>query len=806
MSAVTPRSNPRLPPPITVSVVPHPLRITISRGGQAIMRWTASTLSVARVAHVRVHHLIAWDFFRDHNLQRLPMRYVVSDRTIGQDRLLELGYAPFQVDLCIHFHWDAPHHLTWQMTGCRPGFQRLGWGFESNGQEILQGFGQRSHPIAAKARFDTWVEEGAVGLGPLSPWLRWTGRVPIPKGGYTSPAPLSWWMSNQGYVAWLEADSMVRFQRRRTSLYASIWQPSTRGHIISYDHPLQALTESSAIIGRPSLVPPWVFAPWNDSVGGEDQVRALAQFLRSQRIPSSAVWTEDWTGSQQNHRRFWMRPLSHQLNRDQYPGIETLSEDLHRQGFRLLGYFCPEITRHSPLYEEACKYQHLVLDDQGCPVTINILGIAHGELDLSQERTRAWVKERLLKPALTLGFDGWMADFGEYLPVHSRLADGSSGWESHNRYPRWWQALHQQFWQHERPDGDFVYFTRSASLGSQSTVSVMWGGDSDTDWDAADGLASVVPQLLSASLSGFPYWGTDIAGYMSFGLTPPASKELFCRWLQLGALCPVMRTHHGTARPRNWHFQKDAETLALYTRYARLHAALGPYWYALARKASQVGWPIARALFLHYPDQAQAWSLQNQFFIGSDLLVAPVVEPQAVKKRVWIPPGGWRHWWQGTLFSGPGFTEIDAPLAELPLFIRQGAVLPLFEGARDQSRADFQLDGLVDTFTTAEGLTDWNVSNQTLTLLATELNEPQELSFGDGTVIRLSTDSKATPVLVPLQPAPTALAHDHLPSVAGPGYAAFLSPGQSATFPPSRHPLTLNVLSGPARWYVVRSL
>ena len=805
------RAKPMSMPDLTLTVTEHPLRIVLSRQGTPVMVWSSETLAVLHVSGVSARHVLAWDFLRERRLSRRPLRHLISEHQDGADHILELGCLPHQVDVCLRFHWHSSHRLSWHMQAIAPpdsGQIHLAWGFKTRDPHILRGFGQRTRPMTTKAHFDTWVEEGAVGLGPLSPLLRWTGRVPFPKGGYTSPAPLSWWLSNQGYVAWLDTSSMVRFRLSANRLEATIWSASATGQILTFTDPLEGLEQSSAILGRPSLPPPWIFCPWNDSVGGEDHARDLVHLLRDRRIPSSAIWIEDWMGSQQNIRRFWMRPLSHQLDRDLYPSIESFSRECHQLGFRLLGYVCPELTRGTMLYQEALAGQHLVVDQGGLPVDIRILSVSHGELDLSQERTRHFIAQRMLAPLMNLGFDGWMADFGEYLPVDSRLGNGASGWESHNRYPLWWQEVQQNFWRQARPEGDFVYFTRSASLGCQSTTSVMWGGDSDTDWDRGDGLASVIPQLLSAGISGFPYWATDIAGYMSFGLTRPSTRELFIRWMQLGALCPVMRTHHGTARPLNWNFQKDEETLRQYTRYTRLHTALAPYWYALAQEAAERGLPIARPLFLQFPEHAPAWTVSDEFLVGNDLLVAPVIRPGARRRRLWLPPGSWRHWWQGITMSGPGWVEISADLNELPLFIRHGSMLPLFEGrARLEPPDQYQLDGLVDTLAEADGLNDWRELNRSLTLLLTEFTPcaPADLHLGDGTRIRLGHHQAASSP-APQRNAPAPDHHDHLPAGSALGLAVFLAPGQSTRLTVNGQTFGLSIEGGPARWYILRRL
>ena len=793
--------------PIRLAVDAHPLMIALWGPARSspLMCWTARTLQVGRTRDVRVHRFIAWDFFRERGRRRQPLRHLLSDTSEPGRRILELGATPHRADLRMTLDWLEPDHVRWRLELLQPDHNRIGWGFEDDAKSHLVGFGERTHPIADRARFDDWVEEGPVGLGRWSRWLRWTGRVPLPKGGYTTPAPMPWWLSAGGYLAWLDTYAMVRFHKTPTRLQAWIWARRVEGHLLVGPTPKALLRRGLDIIGHPSLPPPWVFAPWNDSVGGQQAAEDLLQRLRRERIPSSVLWVEDWMGSHEDGRRFWMRPLSHRLDRERYPAIERMADGARAQGFRLLGYFCPEVTEATPLYHEALAGGHLVVDRAGKPLTVRILGIHHGELNLSQAKTQSFVRERMLAPAADLGFDGWMADFGEYFPVHAVLGAGLSGWAAHNRYPVWWQTIHRDFWQQRRPDGDYAYLSRSANLGSPPVASIFWGGDSDTDWDEADGLPTVVPQLLSAGLAGLPFWGTDIAGYMTFGLTAPSTKELYLRWTELGALCPIMRTHHGTARPRNWHFLKDTPTLALYTRYARLHTALAPYWYRLAQIAVESGTPLARPLFLEYPELPPTWALPpDEFLVGSDLLVAPVVRAGQRSRACYFPPGVWYDWWTGQSVAGPGWHRVWAPLDRIPLFIRQGSVLPLFEGNAEEIDGHFCPDGIVDTLAPAPGWNDWTTVNRTVTLLITDLHAKAKVCLFDGSVLEVAPAGAGVRssgrALIASPPGRA----DHLPGGGVDGIAARLAPGDRLVMNAHAGRLALTLLEGPCRWYIMR--
>lgn len=654
--------------------------VTICRGDQAL--WALEprgAVTAARVRSVDVKRRIAWEVFRERGVVRWRSERVAEVRLDGDGARFKYVDANGRPVATLELLRQEDHRIGWRVEALPEGANRVGLTWRTPPGDRLYGLGiYGAGPEIRDARLATWAEEGPVGWGPLSPWLRWTGRVPFPRP-FATYAPIACWLSPLGHGGWIANSERLEWDVRGPRRTVVAWHSAMAGAIVVGADAAEVLKRQRAVLGRPPKVPAWVFGLWVDAVRGEAEVREVLGTLKSARVPATAVWVEDWMGSWEDARRFWMRPLSHRWDTTLYPGLPELSAHLHREGLRLLGYFCPEVAEGTDLYREAQDGGHLVTDAAGRPVVVEILGHRHGELDLTRPETRAWVDRRLLEPARALGFDGWMADFGEHLPVQARLRDGTDGWTTHNRYPLLWQQTHRTFWETRRPDGDWVFFVRSAALGSAAVAPVLWGGDSDTDWDPADGLASVVPQALAAGLVGHALFATDIGGYMTFGLTRPSTRELYLRWAELAALLPVMRTHHGTARPRNWHWRRDADTLRLFARMARLHILLYPYLAALAEEAAETGMPLVRPLFLHNADPT-SYTLRDQYLLGPSVLAAPALKPGMRSRRVYFPEGQWISWWDGEVRTGPGWHEMPAPLGRPPLFVRSGTVLPLAEG------------------------------------------------------------------------------------------------------------------------------
>jgi sulfoquinovosidase len=290
-------------------------------------------------------------------------------------------------------------------------------------------------------------------------------------------------------------------------------------------------------------------------------------------------------------------------------------------------------------------------------------------LDFTRAETRDWFAEVLAREMLDLGIDGWMADFGEYLPTDLRLADGSDPMDMHNLWPTLWAQVNEQALASRGKGGDAVFFMRAGFSGVQAHCPLLWAGDQSVDFTRHDGIGTVITAALSAGLVGNAYSHSDCGGYTSL-LGNVRSEELMQRWCELAAFAPVMRSHEGNRPDDNLQYDSTPELLACFARWSRVHRELAPYVRALCDEAVQLGLPAQRPLFLHYPEDPALWMLQDQFLYGGDLLVAPVIEEGAKMREVIVPGGSpWRHLWTGADFA-PGTHAVAAPIGQPPVFYR----------------------------------------------------------------------------------------------------------------------------------------
>jgi alpha-D-xyloside xylohydrolase len=294
--------------------------------------------------------------------------------------------------------------------------------------------------------------------------------------------------------------------------------------------------------------------------------------------------------------------------------------------------------------------------------------------------------------------DGFFVDRSEEI-VPSDLddvyRDGRNGRQIHNTYPVLLQrAVHRAVTDARRSRGWAI--ARAAYTGT-ARYSMTWGGDThsregvlipeqpDTGPSTDLGLRSVLISIQRCAFLGLPYWGSDIGGYSDFG-----DREVFARWIEVGALSPLMRFHgKGTDAPWDMPTEPrvDQEMIDIYRRYVVLHHALAGYQQRLARDAHRTGAPLVRPLVFNYPEDPNVADRWDQWLLGDDLLVAPVWQSGARSRTVYLPKGKWVDFWdRARVVEGPVEVTEDAPLGELPLFVKEGSPLLRDKGLQEIAR------------------------------------------------------------------------------------------------------------------------
>jgi alpha-glucosidase/alpha-D-xyloside xylohydrolase len=278
------------------------------------------------------------------------------------------------------------------------------------------------------------------------------------------------------------------------------------------------------------------------------------------------------------------------------------------------------------------------------------------------------------RPVLNMGVDGWWPDEGDALNAPSRLV----------RNRMYWDAMLM-----DRPNERPYALNRNGQAGMQRYAAFLWSGDVNSEWVT---LRNHIPVAVNTGLTGIPYWGTDIGGFIP---TKEFTGELYVRWFQFGAFCPLFRSHGRTWKlrlPWGWNtgdpgpvetnlkpdpaLLHDARIEPICKQYLELRYRLMPYLYSVVREGTQNGLPVIRALWLHHADDPAAVARGDEYLWGRDILVAPVVEQGATSRKLYLPRGTWYDWWTGDPQQGGREITREVDLATTPLYVRAGAIIP----------------------------------------------------------------------------------------------------------------------------------
>jgi alpha-glucosidase len=538
-------------------------------------------------------------------------------------------------------------------------------------------------------RYRLWTQEQGIGKP------EGDSGFPLANAREAAYAPMGVLHSSAGYSVYAATDAVAELELAsesgdRATFRSAGELPALR--ITTWQGADELSSRLTEVVGPPPDVPDWAFAPWNHAVGGPAELRRVAELLRSEGVPSSAIWSEDWIGGSQTATGFRLS-YAWEWSAAQYPDLPGDIAWLHARGFAFLGYFNPFVPSPTRMFQEGVAGGFLVLNDRGQTWTTTDPAFRQTSMvDLTNPAAVAWHRGYLDRAATEVGLDGWMADFAEWLPLDGRLASGDP-WLEHNRYPLRYQAANRDSLDAAAGDGPQrrLFFSRSGWASTRgataSTAPVLWAGDQNTDWSLDDGYPSVVPISVHVAAAGVSMFGSDIAGYTSVTV-PNTTKELFYRWTTMGAFHPVMRTHHGSDKCGNWSFDRDTETTAHFRRYASIHTRLFPYLREGLRTARAGGGPIIRHPFFEAPrsnwvDAGYAW------FVGPAMLVAPVLDAGATSRTTALPSGSWWPLFGGERLDlgvapGPWVpVTVDAPPTEIPVFVRAGTALPLLPRVPD---------------------------------------------------------------------------------------------------------------------------
>ncbi len=594
-----------------------------------------------------------------------------------QDVSFEKDLITLKGELCgnrfsMYFSSTEPGRLDIKVQLKDTTFNRLTLVYESRPKEQVYGMGEQfSHVNIRGHRIPVWVEEQGIGKGdqPITGLAnaRMAGGSP-----YSTAAPIPFYISTdkKAFLLHNSVRSVFDFRYSET-IDLEVWNHELSASIWQADTPLQLIEKYTAETGRLPELPDWAYGAILGVQGGSEIVLSRLDSLLETGAPISAIWIQDWCGKRET-------PFGSQLNwqwipdESRYPDFNNFCANLKEKNIAVLGYINPFLASDSELYKIAKRNEYLIKKPEGGVYLVSSPGMEMGMIDLTNPAAFDWLKKIIKENMIDKGLSGWMADYGEWLPWDAVLFSGESARSYHNRYVVDWARLNREAIQESGREGKLAFFSRAGFTEANKYATFYWASDQITSWQLNDGLPSIVPGLLSSGIGGMSINHADIGGFTSFIRGPVKflrDEELLKRHIELAAFTPVFRTHESVLPDDNVQVYDTPEMRNFYARFAIVHDKLKNYLKAYAKESTEKGYPMIRHLYLHYPNDESVLNIQDQFLLGKDILVTPVVKKGAINTDVYLPEGNWRHLFTGEIYKGGLKYQINSPIGTPPAFI-----------------------------------------------------------------------------------------------------------------------------------------
>jgi alpha-D-xyloside xylohydrolase len=515
--------------------------------------------------------------------------------------------------------------------------------------------------------------EGLYGLGQHQAGV-WNYRgesVDISQDNSNIAVPLM--VSSKGYGIFWNNTSRSRFNNRFANyLYISSEVADVIDYYFLYGPDFDKIVAGYRdLTGQVPMFGKWAYGFWQckNRYKSQDEILGIARKYRELHIPVDNI-VQDW---------FWWTRKGEFVFNQNYPDPKAMVDQLHSENFHLMISIWPFFEPGSKNYDYMDGKGWFVDKFKFGKPPYHTSGMA--VYDATSPEARKYYWELVNKGLFSIGADAWWMDTTEpetegqeeNILLNHKLAAGSG-----NRYLNAYPLLDTQgVYQGQRSASDkkrVFILSRSAFAGSQRNGVTAWSGDINSDWFS---FRRQIPAGLNFSLSGIPYWTTDIGGFVFGSPTDPAFRELFVRWFQYATFNPILRVH-GTRNPDEnelWSYGTEAEKILV--NFDRLRYRMLPYIYSLAWKTTHEGYTPMRPLVMDFRSDARAQDIGDQFMFGSAFLVNPVTEPAAATRQVYLPQAKWYDFWTGSQVEGGRMINASATLDHLPLYIRAGSILPL---------------------------------------------------------------------------------------------------------------------------------
>ncbi|MDR1631964.1 MAG: alpha-xylosidase [Dysgonamonadaceae bacterium] len=481
---------------------------------------------------------------------------------------------------------------------------------------------------------------------------------------------IPFYLSTEGYGLFLHTTAFAKFSLADHSTRSAqilTEEPLLDFFLIGGDTPEEILFGYRQLTGFPTMPPLWSFGVWMSRMSyfSADEVNEICNRLRAENYPCDLIhldtgWFEtDWLCE-------W------KFNKERFPEPEKWIKNLKNKGFRISLWQLPYIAYNAEQYEEAVQNNYI------CRTQRKMRGASDfsvqdyaGTIDFTYPKAVEWYKS-LLKKLLDMGVACIKTDFGE--EIHTEAEYHAMPPEKlRNLYPLLYQKAAYEIT--KACTGEGIIWARAAWAGCQR-YPLHWGGDAASSWD---GLAGSLKGGLHLGLSGFAFWSHDVPGFHSLPdfMNSVIDEELYVRWTQFGVFSSHIR-YHGSHKREPWHYPAIAPIIR---KWWAIRYKLIPYLMEQSKIATETGFPVLRALYLHHPEDKTCRHIDDQYYFGENMLVAPLVNPGG-KRDVYLPEGRWVHFFTGKVYAGAQWLKgLQTPLDETPVFVKYGAAVPVYPEA-----------------------------------------------------------------------------------------------------------------------------
>lgn len=523
--------------------------------------------------------------------------------------------------------------------------------------------------------------------------------------GLRTYIPMPFFISSQGYGLYLHTNRYVLYDLAAGSIDKWSYQAELgTGGDLEYTFfsgkPANIIQSFTNLTGKPKQPPTWVFGPWMSANEWNRQSIVMDQVQKTVEldIPAAVLVIEAW--SDENTFYIWNdaqytpcspgEALSYAdftFPKDgRWPDPKAMVDKLHELGIKLVLWQIPVLraledphSQHVDDINYAIEQGYCVRQLDGSPYRVPPSWFSQSlVLDATNPAAIDWWMRKRAYLMDDLGIDGFKTDGGEHIWGKDLLfSNGMRGDEAWNLYPNLYVGAYHEYLD-RKLNGQGTTFSRAGYTGAQA-FPCHWAGDENSTWEA---FRVSIRCGLNIGLSGVPFWGWDIAGFS--GEIPTA--ELYLRSTAMAAFCPIMQYHSelspelGTLRDRTpWNIAERTHTpevITIYRKFAHLRQKLLPYIQAEAAYCSETGEPMMRPMLLDWPEIHEVWEIADQYCFGRALLVAPVVQPEAQERTLYLPPGEWQDLWDGSLLAGGRWITRQAPLSLIPVYRRLDRPFP----------------------------------------------------------------------------------------------------------------------------------